>query len=115
MAHLFVMPADALQVILRQPSNLEMNVRSQRHRKPWEVGSGMKRLNMIVLLLVIIGGLNWAIVGFFNFNVVGAVFGDTAARVIFVIVGLAAIWALTFFRLIRLGADSAHGPTAAQE
>lgn len=75
----------------------------------------MKTLNMIVLLLVIIGGLNWGLVGFFNFNVVGAIFGDTAARLIYVIVGLAAIWALTFFRLIRLGVDVAHAPTAARE
>jgi len=75
----------------------------------------MKKLNMIVLLLVIIGGLNWGLVGFFNFNVVGTVFGDTAARVIYVIVGLAAIWALTFFRLVSLGADAAHGSTATRE
>ena len=75
----------------------------------------MKRLNMIVLLLVIIGGLNWGLVGFFDFNVVGAVFGDTAARVIYVIVGLAAIWALTFFRLLSLGSDAARSPTAARE
>ncbi len=75
----------------------------------------MKKLNMIVLLLIIVGGLNWGLVGLFDFNVVGAVFGDIAARVIYVIVGLAAIWALTFFRLISLGVDAAHGPTAAQE
>lgn len=75
----------------------------------------MKRLNMIVLLLVIIGGLNWGLVGFFDFNVVEAVFGDTAQRVIYAIVGLAALWALTFFRLVSLGADAARGPTAAQE
>lgn len=75
----------------------------------------MKTLNVVVLILVIVGGLNWGLVGLFNFNVVGAVFGDTAARVIYVIVGLAAIWALTFFRLVRLGAETTHGPTAAQE
>jgi len=75
----------------------------------------MKNLNMVVLILVIAGGLNWGLVGLFNFNVVGAVFGDTAARVIYVIVGLAAIWALTFFRVVSLGADSAHRPTATQE
>jgi len=75
----------------------------------------MKTLNMIVLVLVIIGGLNWGLVGLFDFNVVGAVFGDTAARVIYVIVGLAAIWTFTFFRLVSLGADAGRGRRAAEE
>ena len=115
MAHPFVIPADVLQVVLRLPSYIEMDARSQRHRKPWEVGSGMKRLNVIVLVVIIIGGLNWLLVGLFGFNLVGTVFGESAARVIYVIVGLAAIWALTFFRLLGLGADAARGPTAARE
>jgi uncharacterized membrane protein YuzA (DUF378 family) len=75
----------------------------------------MKTLNMVALLLIIIGGFNWGLVGLFNFNVVGAIFGETAARVIYVIVGLAAIWALTFFRLVRLGAEVGSGPGAAQD
>jgi uncharacterized protein len=75
----------------------------------------MKTVNMIVLILLIIGGLNWGFVGLFDANVVGAIFGETAARVIYVLVGLAAIWALTFFRLVRLGAETARHPTAAQE
>jgi uncharacterized protein len=73
----------------------------------------MRTVNMVVLILVVIGGLNWGLVGLFDFNVVGAVFGDTAARIIYVIVGLAAIWSLTFFRLISLGADSGHGRVTA--
>lgn len=75
----------------------------------------MRTLNMVALLLIIVGGLNWGLVGLFNLNVVGAVFGETAARVIYVIVGLAAIWALTFFRLVRLGADAGSGPRAAED
>ncbi len=75
----------------------------------------MRTVNMVVLILVVIGGLNWGLVGLFDFNVVGAVFGDTAARIIYVIVGLAAIWSLTFFRLIRQGADSGHGQMTAEE
>ncbi len=75
----------------------------------------MRTVNMVVLILVVIGGLNWGLVGLFDFNVVDAVFGDTAARIIYVIVGLAAIWSLTFFRLISLGADSGHGRIPAEE
>ena len=75
----------------------------------------MKKLNMIVLVVIIIGGLNWLLVGLFGFNLVGAVFGESAARVIYVIVGLAAIWAFTFFRLLAVGADAGRGPTTAEE
>ncbi len=49
----------------------------------------------ICLWLTIIGALNWGLVGFFNFNLVGLIFGgDTSAfaRIIYAIVGLAAIW-----------------------
>ncbi|MGC9318222.1 MAG: DUF378 domain-containing protein [Armatimonadota bacterium] len=75
----------------------------------------MKTLNMVVLILVVIGGLNWGLVGLFDFNVVGAIFGETAARAIYVIVGIAAIWALTFFRVLSVGADVGRPPTAAQQ
>lgn len=45
-------------------------------------------------ILVIIGGLNWGLVGFFNYNLVDAIFGagSIAARIIYAIVGLAAVY-----------------------
>jgi uncharacterized protein len=48
------------------------------------------------LVLLVIGGLNWLLVGAFNFDLVAAIFGEmsTAARVVYVLVGLAAIWTL---------------------
>ncbi len=49
----------------------------------------------ICLWLTIIGALNWGLVGFFNFNLVGLIFGgdmSAFARIIYAIVGLAAIW-----------------------
>lgn len=57
----------------------------------------MKKLNGLdwfALVLLIIGGLNWGIIGLFNFNVVGMIFGDASAisRIIYVIVGLSAIY-----------------------
>jgi uncharacterized membrane protein YuzA (DUF378 family) len=50
----------------------------------------------IALIVLAIGGLNWLLVGLFNFDLVAAIFGDMspAARVVYVLVGLAAIWAL---------------------
>ncbi|SEP58950.1 hypothetical protein SAMN05216548_10127 [Faunimonas pinastri] len=62
----------------------------------------MRALNYIALILIIIGGLNWLLVGAFSFNLVDAIFGAGSAlsRIIYVIVGLAALYALTFFRYL---------------
>lgn len=60
----------------------------------------MKALNYIALILVVIGALNWALVGLFEFDLVGAIFGGMTSmlsRIIFTLVGIAGIWALTFF------------------
>jgi uncharacterized protein len=56
----------------------------------------MKTLNLITLLLVIVGGLNWGLVGAFDFNLVAAIFGvDTAAsNIVYVVVGLSALYQL---------------------
>jgi len=54
----------------------------------------MRALNIITLVLVIVGGLNWGLVGAFDFNLVAAIFGDMTplARIIYVLVGLAAVY-----------------------
>ena len=60
----------------------------------------MKALNYIALVLVVIGALNWALIGLFQFDLVGAIFGGMSSmlsRIIFTLVGIAGIWALTFF------------------
>lgn len=57
----------------------------------------MKALNLITLVLIVVGGLNWFLVGLFEFDLVAAIFGGqaaTAARVVYVLVGLSAIWQL---------------------
>ena len=51
-------------------------------------------LDVIALILVIIGALNWGLVGFFHYNLVSTLFGPGLERVIYVIVGLAGIYAL---------------------
>jgi hypothetical protein len=51
-------------------------------------------LDWIVLILVIIGGLNWGLVGFFGYNIVDAIFGTTLGRIIYALVGLATIYLL---------------------
>lgn len=57
----------------------------------------MRPLNILTLLLVIIGGINWGLVGLLRFDVVAALFGGPDAmlsRVVYVLVGLSALWQL---------------------
>jgi uncharacterized protein len=51
-------------------------------------------LDWIALVLVIVGGLNWGLVGIFNFDLVGTIFGEMSAlsRIIYTLVGLSAIY-----------------------
>ena len=54
----------------------------------------MKPLNLITLILLIVGGLNWGLVGLFNFDLVAALFGagSMLARIVYILVGLSALW-----------------------
>ena len=53
----------------------------------------MRGLHWIALVLAIIGAINWGLVGFFDFNLVSAIFGvETAAsRIIYALVGIAGL------------------------
>lgn len=61
--------------------------------------SALSVLSIVALVLLIVGGLNWALVGLFNFDLVAAIFGDmtTLSRIVYVLVGLAALYALSLF------------------
>ena len=57
----------------------------------------MNKLNAfdwVALVLVIIGGLNWGLVGIFDFNLVATIFGDmsTLSMVVYALVGLSAVY-----------------------
>ncbi len=50
-------------------------------------------LGKVAYILVIIGGLNWGLVGAFNFNLVDAIFGmGTISMLIYILVGLSAVY-----------------------
>jgi len=59
----------------------------------------MKILDIVVTVLLLIGALNWGLVGFFEFNLVAAIFGEggAVARVIYAFVGLAALYEIGCF------------------
>ncbi len=54
----------------------------------------MKTVTVVALVLVLVGALNWGLVGAFDFNLVDALLGEGSAlsRVVYVLVGLAAVW-----------------------
>jgi len=54
----------------------------------------LNALDWIALILLIIGGLNWGLVGFFKFDLVAAIFGDMSglSRVVYALVGLSAVY-----------------------
>ena len=56
----------------------------------------MPVINRITLLLLIVGGLNWGLVGLFGFDLVAALFGEKSllSRIVYTLVGVAALWQL---------------------
>jgi uncharacterized membrane protein YuzA (DUF378 family) len=54
----------------------------------------MKALNLITLVLIIVGGLNWGLVGVADFDLVAAIFGQGSAlsRLVYALVGLSALY-----------------------
>jgi uncharacterized membrane protein YuzA (DUF378 family) len=76
----------------------------------------MKGSYWFALVLLVIGGLNWLLVGLFDFDLVAAIFGpmSTASRVVYVLVGLAAIWTLIASASMRRPDNTYRGtPTTA--
>ncbi|HIY04625.1 MAG TPA: DUF378 domain-containing protein [Candidatus Anaerotignum merdipullorum] len=73
----------------------------------------MKTGNYIALTLVIIGALNWGLIGFFGFDLVTTIFSGSMfwlARIIFALVGLAGLWALRFYSAVSHEADMTPVP-----
>lgn len=59
----------------------------------------MKFLNGLCLTLAIIGAIVWGIIGFFDYNIVAAIFGNGSAfaRVIYALVGLSGLYIISFY------------------
>lgn len=54
----------------------------------------MNAIDWIAIVLVIVGGLNWGLVGFFDWDLVAAIFGDMSflARTVYSLVGISAVY-----------------------
>lgn len=62
-----------------------------------------KCLDYIALILVIIGGINWGLIGFLKFDLVAFLFGQMTwiSRIVYALVGLSALYTITLFGRIR--------------
>ena len=58
--------------------------------------SRVKIIDTIALILIIIGAINWGLIGFFQFNLVEAIFGDMTvlSRIIYGLVGISGLWGI---------------------
>lgn len=56
----------------------------------------MKIIDKIALVLIIIGAINWGLIGLFNFNLVEFIFGNMTivSRIIYGLVGIAGLWGI---------------------
>lgn len=63
----------------------------------------MRPIDIIAAVLLVVGGLNWGLVGLFQFDLVAALFGagSTLARLVYVLVGLAAAYQVVTIRAIQ--------------
>ncbi len=59
----------------------------------------MKALDIIALVLVIIGAINWGLIGLFGFDLVAAIFGNMSilSRIVYVLVAISGLWSIRFF------------------
>ena len=56
----------------------------------------MKIIDTIALILIIIGAINWGLIGIFNFNLVETIFGgfSVISRIIYILVGISGLWSI---------------------
>ena len=83
-------------------TTVEGHMHERRHipeRRSGSHGVRKSRLNAIdwiSMALLIIGGINWGLVGFFNFDLVATLFGEMSfiSRVVYAVVGLSALYTI---------------------
>ncbi len=71
----------------------------------------MRILNIIALTLLIIGGLNWGMVGLFQLDLVATLFGTATllSNIIYILVGIAALYSIYLFKPVSADTTHTHG------
>jgi len=63
----------------------------------------MKIVDIVAAILLIIGGLNWGLVGLFRFDLVQFIVGGTGIdRLVYILVGLSALWLIIVFKAMKI-------------
>ncbi|MCD7825776.1 MAG: DUF378 domain-containing protein [Clostridiaceae bacterium] len=67
----------------------------------------MKIVDYVLLTLVIIGAVNWGLIGFIQFDLVRVLFGDMSilSRIVYALVGISGLYAISYYGRIR---NTAH-------
>lgn len=67
----------------------------------------MKTVDYIALALIIIGAVNWGLIGFFGFDLVRMIFGDMSmlSRIIYAVVGICGLYAISYCGRISASAE----------
>ncbi|MBQ7431900.1 MAG: DUF378 domain-containing protein [Lachnospiraceae bacterium] len=68
----------------------------------------MKGLDYTLLVIGIIGAINWGLIGFFRFDLVSFLFGDMTllTRIIYAVVGIAGLYMISYFGRIGNGEEA---------
>ncbi len=56
----------------------------------------MKIIDKVALVLIIIGAINWGLIGFFKFDLVATIFGEMSvlSRIVYALVGISGLWGI---------------------
>lgn len=70
----------------------------------------MKALNITAQILMVIGALNWGLIGLFDFNLVAALFGADSilSNLVYILVGLAGLYGLYMISLLAKPSEAHH-------
>jgi len=63
----------------------------------------MQSVDVVTFLLLVIGGINWGLIGFFEYNLVAAIFGEftVLTRIIYALVGISALYEIFTLKFIK--------------
>ena len=81
---------------INAPANERRHLSDRRTSRGSVHKAKMNALDWVAMVLMIIGGLNWGLVGLINFDVVAALFGTQTpvSRILYVVIGLAALYSI---------------------
>ena len=67
----------------------------------------MKVIDYVLLTLVIIGAINWGLIGFLDFYLVRVIFGDMSllSRIIYAAVGIGGLYAISYYGRIHTASE----------